>query len=192
MKKKILIILGHPAKESFCKSIANEYQKSASNAGHEVKLINLAELTFDPILHEGYNVIQPLEPDLINAQNAILQAAHIIWVYPNWWGAMPALLKGFIDRVFIPGFAFKYKDNSNLCDKLLSGKSAHLYVTMDSPPWYYRWFIKMPGHIQMKRAILDFCGISQTKISNFGPVKLTTDKQREKWLNIVRNDASKI
>ncbi len=190
LKNKILIILGHPAKDSFCKSIANEYREAASSAGHEVKLINLAELAFDPILHEGYNVIQPLEPDLINAQNSILWAEHIVWIYPNWWGAMPALLKGFIDRVFIPGFAFKYRDNSNLWDKLLGGKSAQLYVTMDSPPWYYRWFTKMPGHKQMKLAILNFCGISPVKISSFGPVKSASDIQIEKWLRAVRHDAA--
>ena len=155
-----------------------------------MKLINLEELAFDPILHEGYNVIQPLEPDLINAQNSILWAEHIVWIYPNWWGAMPALLKGFIDRVFIPGFAFKYRDNSNLWDKLLGGKSAQLYVTMDSPPWYYRWFTKMPGHKQMKLAILNFCGISPVKISSFGPVKSASDIQIEKWLRAVRHDAA--
>lgn len=189
MKK--LIILGHPAQDSFCKSIADTYFGTAKEIGHEVELLNLASLKFDPILHEGYKLIQPFEPDLEHAKNLISWADHLVWIYPNWWGAMPALQKGFIDRIFIPGFAFKYRQNSNLWDKLLTGKSAHIYVTMDSPPWYYKWFTKMPGHNQMKHAILQFCGISPIKITNFGPVKTSSDIQKNKWLKSVEVDAAR-
>lgn len=189
MKK--LIILGHPAQESFCKSIAETYLATAKQMGQEVELLNLALLKFDPILHEGYKRVQELEPDLEHAKHLISWADHLVWVYPNWWGAMPALMKGFIDRVFIPGYAFKYRQNSSLWDKLLTGKSAHLYVTMDSPPWYYNWVTKMPGHNQMKRAILEFCGISPIKITNFGPLKGSSDSQRKKWLRLVAADAAR-
>jgi NAD(P)H dehydrogenase (quinone) len=189
MKK--LIILGHPAQDSFCKSIAETYLGTAKKMGQEIELLNLASLKFDPTLHEGYKKVQTFEPDLEHAKNLISWADHLIWIYPNWWGTMPALLKGFIDRVFIPGFAFKYRQNSNLWDKLLTGKSAHIYVTMDSPPWYYKWLTKMPGHNQMKRAILQFCGISPIKITNFGPIKTSSDNQRNKWLISVEVDAAR-
>ena len=86
----------------------------------------------------GYAQIQPLEPDLLDAQASITWAQHLVWVYPIWWGGLPALLKGFLDRIFLPGFAFKYRPNSALWDRLLTGRSAELLVTMDSPPWYYR------------------------------------------------------
>lgn len=182
MSKRILVILGHPATQSFCGALADSYIKGAKAAGHEVQLISLGNLSFDPVLHNGYAKIQSLEPDLVAAQAAITWAEHIVFVYPIWWGAMPALLKGFIDRVFLPGFAFKFREKSKFWDRLLSGRSAHLLVTMDSPPWYFRWVYRMPGHNQMKRTILEFSGIKPVTVSNFGPVRGSDQQQREKWL----------
>ena len=124
MTKRILVILGHPANKSFCGALADSYVKGAEAAGNEVRLISLGNLSFDPVLHNGYATIQELEPDLVTAQAAITWAQHIVFVYPIWWGAMPALLKGFIDRVFLPGFAFKYREGSQFWDRLLSGRSA--------------------------------------------------------------------
>jgi len=182
MSKRILVILGHPANESFCSALADSYVEGAKAAGNEVQLLSLSNLSFDPVLHNGYATIQELEPDLVAAQAAITWAQHIVFVYPIWWGAMPALLKGFIDRLFLPGFAFKYRKGSPFWDRLLSGRSAHLLVTMDTPPWYFRWVYRMPGHNQMKRTILEFSGIKPVTVSSFGPIKYSQLQQREKWL----------
>jgi putative NADPH-quinone reductase len=182
MKKKITIILGNPDSDSYCASIASAYQNAAENSGHEVKLFKLGELEFDPILHKGYKEIQPVERSLQDAQEAIKWANHLVFVYPIWWGTMPSLLKGFFDRAFLPGYAFKYRPNSQFWDKLLTGRSAHVFSTMDTPPWYYWLIYKMPGHNQIKRTILEFSGIKPVKISSFGPVRFATDAQKEKWL----------
>jgi NAD(P)H dehydrogenase (quinone) len=112
MPTRILIILGHPRADSFCGALAEAYAEAARAGGSEVRVISLGSLSFDPILHNGYAAVQPLEPDLFAAQAAISWAEHLVFVYPLWWGAMPALLKGFIDRVFLPGFAFKFRDGS--------------------------------------------------------------------------------
>ncbi|MDH5229658.1 MAG: NAD(P)H-dependent oxidoreductase [Gammaproteobacteria bacterium] len=181
MKKNILVILGHPDTDSFCGSLADAYIDTAKQSGAEVRELQLGKLSFDPILWQGYNKIQALEPDLKKAQELILWSTHMVFVYPNWWGAMPALMKGFFDRVFLPGFAFKYRDKS-LPEKLLSGRTAHLMVTMDTPPWYYRWVFQRPGHNQMKRTILEFCGVKVVKISEFAPIMSSNQQQREKWL----------
>jgi putative NADPH-quinone reductase len=186
MGKRILVILGHPGKTSFCNALAQSYVEGARGAGHEVQYIALGQLAFDPVLHEGFGRAQELEPDLLAAQTAIAWAQHIVFVYPIWWGAMPALLKGFIDRVFLPGFAFKYHSGSVFWDRLLAGRSARLLVTMDAPPWYYRWISRMPGHNQMKRTILEFCGIKPVSIASFGPVKGSTLEKRERWLAQVK------
>lgn len=182
MPKQILVVLGHPRVDSLCGALAQYYIDGARAAGHEVRVLRLAELRFDPILHGGYVGSQPLEPDLQQAREAITAAQHLVWVYPLWWGAMPALMKGFIDRVFLPGFAFKYRQGSPFWDRLLAGRSAELLVTMDSPPWYYRWVNRMPGHQQMRRTILQFCGITPVSIHSFGSVKTSTPAQREAWL----------
>ena len=152
MKKNILVILGHPDSNSFCGSLSETYINSAKASGSEVREIKLGELSFDPVLWNGYNEIQELEPDLIKAQELIQWSNHIVFVYPNWWGGMPALMKGFIDRTFLPGFAFKYR-GGNLPDKLLSGRTAHLMVTMDTPPWYYRWIFHRPGRFTISKVV---------------------------------------
>ena len=190
MKKNILVILGHPNKNSFCGSLAKAYIDSAKVSGSEVRELQLGELKFDPILWNGYNKIQELEPDLVKAQEFIQWSNHMVFVYPNWWGAMPALMKGFFDRVFLPGFAFKYRGNS-LPDKLLIKRTAHLMVTMDTPSWYYHWIYRRPGHNEMKRTILEFCGIKVVKISEFAPIKGSSQQQREKWIAIAKDLGSK-
>ncbi len=109
MGKRILVILGHPSSNSFCAALAERYTQSAMRAGHEVRPLFLGSMDFDPVLREGYQQVQPLEADLRNAQADILWAELLVLVYPIWWGGVPALLKGFFDRVFLPGFAFKYR-----------------------------------------------------------------------------------
>lgn len=181
--KRILIIQAHPNNDSLCQALAEAYEAGARTAPCEVRRINLHELKFDPVLHHGNRGEQALEPDLVQAQAHIAWAGHLVLVYPNWWGSMPALLKGFIDRTLLPGFAYKYRANSSLWDKLLTGRTAHLLVTMDTPGWYYRWVWNRPGHNQMKHTVLGFCGIKTTGITEFAPVHGSTPRQREQWLS---------
>lgn len=182
MGKRILLILGHPSDASFCAALAERYVQSAIDAGHEVRQLRLGELDFDPVLREGYRQIQALEEALSVAQSDILWAEHLTLVYPIWWGGIPALLKGFFDRVFLPGFAFKYRKGKAFPDKLLKGRTAHLLVTMDTPPWYYRWFYHMPGLHQVRKTTLEFCGIKPLRTLTFGPLLDSSDQQRNTWL----------
>ncbi len=185
-RRRVLVILGHPDRDSFCGALATAYREAAIAAGDAVRRIDLGELQFDPVLWQGYRQVQPLEPDLQQAQADILWAEHLVFVYPNWWGTMPALLKGFIDRTFLPGFAFKYHRDDPFWDRLLAGRSAQLLVTMDTPTWYYRWFFKMPGHEQMRRTILEFCGVKPVRIQVFSPIRSASDAQRSRWLQQVQ------
>ena len=183
--KNILIINAHPDKESFCFALAESYKIGASKDNPNVKLIHLIDLKFNPILIFGYRKISELEPDLVQIQNYILWANHLVFVYPNWWATFPALLKGFIDRVFVPGFAFKYRENSPFWDKLLKGKTARLIVTMDTPSWYYWLINRSAGHNAMKIGVLEFCGIKPVKIKVFSPIKSSNETKRKKWLEEV-------
>jgi len=183
--KKILIINGHPDKKSFCFALAESYKRGADTNGTDCKLVNLIDLKFNPILTYGYRAVSELEPDLLQIQKDIKEADHLVMVYPNWWGTYPALLKGFIDRIFLPNFAFKYSDKSPLPAKLLKGKSARIIVTMDTPKWYYWLINRSPGHNSMKKAILEFSGIKPVKISSFAIIKSSTELKRKKWLDEV-------
>ncbi len=184
--KNILIINGHPDKESFCFALAESYQKGTEQSGVTCKVINLIDLDFDPILTYGYKKISVLEPDLLKAQQDIAAADHLVFVYPTWWGTYPALLKGFIDRVFLPGYAFKYHKKGPLWDKLLKGKTARIITTMDSPLWYNFLVYRSAGHNSMKKAILEFCGVKPVKITAFAPIKSSNDGKRKKWLDEVQ------
>ena len=182
----VLVILGHAQGDSLCGALADAFAQGVKAQGREVRVLKLSALQFDPVLHTAYRPVQPLEPDLLAAQQSIAQAQHLVFVYPVWWGTMPALLKGFLDRVLLPGFAFRYRRNSPWWDRLLAGRSARLLVTMDTPPWYYRWVWRQPGHQQMRRTVLGFCGVRPVRISEFGPVRLATAQQRQAWTDAAR------
>ena len=182
---KILIINGHPDKKSFCSALADSYIRGVEKSSSTCKVINLIDLKFNQILTYGYRKISELEPDLIQVQKDILEANHLVFVYPNWWNTYPALLKGFIDRIFLPNFAFKYHKNGPFWDKLLKSKTAQLIVTMDTPRWYYWLRNRRPGHNSMKIGILEFCGIKPVKIKSFGPIKSSDENKRKQWLKEV-------
>lgn len=183
--KKIVIINGHPNKESLSFAFAKAYNKGATNSGAEVKEIIIADLNFNPNLQFGYQKRTELEPDLLNAWEKIKWADHLVWIHPVWWGGLPAMMKGFIDRLFLPGFAFQYRENSILWDKLLKGKTAHIITTLDQPSWYYWLIYGRPSVNQLKKSTLEFCGINPVKVSYFGIIKNSKDTTRQKWISAV-------
>ena len=188
----VLIIMAHPRKDSFSGAIARTYKETAESLGLHVRQLDLVDHEFD------LNVItvsprqQHHERFIIDAQHHIIWADHLVFVYPTWWGAMPALLKGFFDRAFTPGFAFKELEENQSWEKLLKGKSAQLITTMDTPLWVYRWIYKNPGHNAIGKATLEFCGITPVRRLAFSPVKYSTPNQREKWLQRVEKQALKL
>lgn len=184
--KKILIINGHPNKESFNFGIAESYRKGAVESGAEVKEIIIAELDFNPNLQFGYQKIMQLEPDLIQAWEKIVWADHLVWIHPVWWGGLPAITKGFIDRLFLPGYAFRYRKNSVWWDKLLKGKTAHIITTLDQPGLYYRLMFGRPSVNQLRKSVLQFCGIKPVKVTYIGIIKTSDENQRKIWLNEVK------
>ncbi len=181
-RKKILIINGHPDRESFNFGLAEAYRMGAVRSGAEVKVIAVSEINFNPNLQYGYRQRTDLEPDLHEAQEKIKWAEHLVWIYPVWWGSIPALLKGFIDRVFLPGFAFKKRENSVWWDKLLKNKSARIISTLDQPAWYYWLVYRQPSHHAMKKLTLEFCGIKPVRITTIGPLRLSKETFRNSWL----------
>lgn len=183
--KKILIINGHPNAESFNNGLFEAYKKGARTTGAEIREIVIKDLQFNPNLQFGYQKRTELEPDLLDAWEKIKWADHLVWVHPVWWGGLPAITKGFIDRLFLPGFVFQNRENSVWWDKLLTGKTGHIITTMDQPGWYY-WLAYGQGSInQLKKSTLEFCGIKPVKVTRIGPIKHSTLSWREKWLDKV-------
>lgn len=184
--KNILIINGHPNPNSYCNALTEAYKNGASSKGNHVMVLNLFELKFDLNLANGYSKRTDLEPDLILAQEKITWAQHIVIVHPVWWGSTPALLKGFFDRIFLPGFSFKYRQEGVLWDKLLKGRTGHIIFTSDTPIWIYNYFFLSPSVNQVKKRTLEFCGISPVKVTGIGPIRQSKQEFREKWLERVK------
>jgi putative NADPH-quinone reductase/1,4-dihydroxy-2-naphthoate octaprenyltransferase len=178
----VLIILGHPRTDSFCGALADAYGKGALEAGTEVRQLDLAKLDFDLNVHTISPNQQVFEDDVRKAQEMILWAEHLVFVYPTWWGTMPALLKGFLDRVLTQGYSFKTCEGGTGYQGLLNGRSAQLITTMDTPPLIHRLVYRQPGKNAMERATLGFCGIRPVHSMVCGSVKNSSLQLRQKWL----------
>ena len=183
--KQVLIINGHPDKESFNYALSEAYIKGANKTNSIMSQINIAELEFNPNLQFGYRKRMELESDLVLAIEKIKNADHIVWVFPMWWYGYPALMKGFIERTFLPGITYQPIEGKALPEKLLKGKSARLIITSDTPKWYDFMIMKSPTINQLKNGTLKFCGISPVKITYIASMKNSTSELREKWLNKV-------
>lgn len=183
--KRILLINGHPDQESFNFGLAEAYKRGVHQSEASFKEIRVRDLQFNPNLAYGYRKRTELEPDLLKAQELIKWADHIVWVFPVWWGSVPAIMKGFLDRVLLPGFAFKKREGSLWWDKFLTGKTSRIICTLDQPAWFYRWINRGPSHHAMTKLTLHFIGIKKVKITAIGPIRLSKDGYRQRWLDRV-------
>jgi NAD(P)H dehydrogenase (quinone) len=180
-KKKIYILLGHQDCDTLSGHLADTYEKAAMDAGHEVRRTDICNIKFDPILHKGYKEIQALEPDLVKVQEDFKWAEHIVILYPNWWCTMPALLKGLFDRMFLPGFGFRFsKEKPGEWTPLLTGKTARVIVTAGMNPLKARFHFGDFTN-ELARGILGFAGIKPVEITIFGPSERASDAKREQW-----------
>lgn len=184
---KILIINGHPNKESFNYALAGAYQDGAIKSGASVSVIHIGELQFNANLQFGYTKRMDLEPDLLDSLEKIKAADHLVWIHPVWWGGMPAIMKGFIDRLFLPGLTYQYRENSVWWDKLLTGKTARIITTLDQPGWYYRLMFGRPSVNQLKKSTLEFCGVKPVKLTYVGIIKTANPEKRQHWINQIYN-----
>lgn len=186
---RIFILLGHPNQNTLSKALADTYEQAAVAAGHEVRRLNLNELTFDPVLWKGYQSVQPLEPDLSRVQENLTWCEHFVLIYPNWWGSMPALLKGMWDRMFLPRFAFSMWKNRLGWDRLLSGRSARVIILCGNPPFVDRF---MFGNYAaaIGWSILRFAGFT-TRITSFGPADRASAARVSRWMHRIRSLARK-
>lgn len=177
--KKILVFEGNPKEKSLCKLISETYVRGAKDSGHEVKIFHISDMKFDPNLKEGYNKNQKLEKDLVEVQKKILWANHLVFVYPIWWGSLPAKFKGLVDRVFLPGFAFKFEKRTILPKQFLKGKSARMITTRGGSRIFYFGSLSFPGMI-MRRFLLNFCGVFPVRSKSFYSVNHISEKRAKK------------
>ena len=188
--RKIFILHGNPHRgKSLTGALADVYESAAREVGYAVERLNLSEMQFDPILHNGYREIQPLEPDVMRFQQMVRECDHLVLIYPNWWCTMPALLKGLFDRAWLPGFAFNMRKGNDGAPvagwhKLLKGKTARVIITAGSRPFLIR-LVFGDFTNEIKYGILWFAGF-KPKITTFGPADHASARTAGRWMKKVQ------
>ncbi len=183
--KKIFIFVGNPDSDSLSSALADAYAHGAQAAGHEVRLTRIGDMKFDPILHKGYKVIQPFEPDILKFQEDVRWCEHFVSVFPVWWSDMPALMKGLIDRAWMPGFGFKFRKGMIPgWHRLLRGRSARVITTSDTHP-FVLWFLFGGNINNWVRGTLRFSGFAPIRKTWFSGMRKSSPEHIKKLLAVV-------
>ena len=171
-QRDILILQGHPdpAGGHLGHALAAAYAEGAHDAGHRVSTIDVAALDFPLLRSQAEWQHGALPPGLRPAQQAIGRADHLVLFFPLWLGDMPALLKGFLEQVARPGFAFEADATNPFAAKGLTGRSARVVVTMGMPALVYRFYFRAHSLRSLERNILGFVGIAPVHETLIGGV----------------------
>ncbi|MGQ0509789.1 MAG: NAD(P)H-dependent oxidoreductase [Betaproteobacteria bacterium] len=184
----IVLIQGHPEAGGgrFCHALAAAYAEGAEAAGHSVRKIDVAELSFPLLRSQREWSTGEVPPDIAQAQESIRWAQHIVILYPMWLGEMPALLKGFLEQVLRPGFGTSAVEDGQHWTRLLTGRSARIVVTMGMPALAYRLWFGAHSLRSLKRNVLAFCGIGPLRDTLIGNVEGCGAAARGRWLEKLR------
>lgn len=185
---KHLIVLGHPNPESFCSSLTKELHDFLISQGDEARIRNLYEIGFNPVLsaNDFSAFADNTTPDDIKIEQEYIKwADHIIFIYPVWWGAMPAILKGYVDRVFSEGFAYEYVANGSV--GLLKPRKGSVICTTGAPTFVYKK-VHDAMDVLSKDVLFDFMGIEPYKQIYYGAVPSVTDEVRKGYIENAKQE----
>ncbi|RAL20586.1 NAD(P)H dehydrogenase [Lujinxingia litoralis] len=188
----ILVIDAHPdpSPQRFGHALAEAYADEIRGGGAPVRVLRLSDLSFEPVLRDSRDIPQPWEPDLHDAMEAIAQSRWVTLVFPTWWAGPPALLKGFIDRVMLPGVAYRHEGKA-LPTGLLAGRGARIVTTMDAPSWWYTLAHRRSVHGSMIQGTLRYVGFGPVRDTTVYTLRELSEEQREQKLRQVRIAARK-
>jgi putative NADPH-quinone reductase len=170
--RNIVIIDGHPDRMArhLVHALARAYAAGAQAGGHRVRWIRLAELDVPFLTSQDEWEEDPVPPGLVDAQEAVRWADHLIILYPLWLGDMPAMLKALLEQILRPGFAF-HQSGKLRWRKALGGRTARIVVTTGMPALLYRLYFLALGVRLLKRNILHFVGIRPVRTTIVGNVE---------------------
>jgi putative NADPH-quinone reductase len=181
----VLVVIGHQARGSFCHAIGAMAVEELKAAGHEVIYHDLYEERFDPILPAGEIPKEAeLDPVVQLHCEEVATADGYVIVHPNWWGQPPAILKGWIDRVFRQGVVYEFTADG--VNGFLKDKTAQVFTTSNTPRDVEQQWFGDPLENLWKTCVFDFCGLKDFERRNFEPIVLSTLQERQEWLAEVR------
>jgi len=158
---RILLVYCHPVPESFCASIRDEAAKTLEGKGHEVRLLDLYAEGFDPVMgadeRRRYNDLPVGQHPLPDHIAHLRWAEGLLFVYPTWWYGLPAMLKGWLDRVWAPGVAFSMPEPGAKIGALMTHIRVLGVVTTCGAPMWWSHIIGHPGRRTITRGIRALC-----------------------------------
>lgn len=185
---KVVIVFNHPYDGSFCNAILQSVTNGLEKGNHQIDLIHLDKDNFNPVMTagdlKGFRDKKPIDPKVIEYSYRIKNADHLVFIFPIWWELMPAMTKGFIDKVIFPGVAYDYTNESNTRMKPLWNKLKGITIitTMNTPNWLY-WLLF--GNAIKKAMILGTfwkIGFKNRKWISYNQVKMVSAGKRKRWL----------
>jgi NAD(P)H dehydrogenase (quinone) len=187
--KRIYILNGHPAESSLNRTLAESYAQAAQDAGHEVRLTHLHNISFDPDFgYGGFDVQKPLEAGLEQVLTDIEWSQHMVITTPMWWGGLPAKLKGLFDRAFLPGRTFDTRQTNwiGMPAPMLSGRTGRVIMTSDTPNYFMRLVYHNAMLRQLRDQILGFVGIKPARFTHFSGASNPKPAKIDRWIADVK------
>jgi NAD(P)H dehydrogenase (quinone) len=188
---KTLIIYAHPDTGGHCPAILDSVKAELAMRREKYEVLDLYKMKYDPVLHEeehytrGGKVISKQNKDI---QKKITESDRLIFIYPVWWGSMPAMMKGLIDKTFTSDFAFKYENG--LPQGLLKGKRALIFITSGSPSFFSCLLLGNRYVLTIKKDILGFCGV-KSRVRLLGSSNKFDDSRKELVAKTVKSEIEK-
>lgn len=181
---KVLVVIGHqnPKHDSFCHALADAAIETLRADGHEVICHDLYAESFDAILPHG-EVLKggELDPVVRRHCDELLAADGIVVVHPNWWAQVPAILKGWIDRVFRQGLVYGFGPGGTIIGNL-AGKTALVLSTSNTPREAELQLYGDPLENWWRTCVFGFCGVTNFRRRNFESIVMSNPEQRQGWL----------
>ncbi|KMY69086.1 NAD(P)H dehydrogenase [Desulfocarbo indianensis] len=182
----ILLVLGHPSGDSFCAAIAQSARTALEELGHEVIFHDLYREGFDPLI-SAREIPQdaPLDPVAARHCRELAQAEGIVVVHPNYWGQPPAMLKGWIDRVFRPGVAYRFLEGDGgegVPEGLLKARLAVVLNTSNTFEDREMAVFGDPLENIWRKCLFQFCGVPDFYRHTFRVIVTSSLEQRRQWL----------
>lgn len=187
----IIILSGHPRAGSFTEQLSEAFMQGAQSAGHQVKLFKLHQIDLGSNLLPQKPTEEHWSGMMENLWQTMERADHIVIAHPLWWGSMPGELKMLFDRLLVSGKAYSYEANKPLPIGHLTGRTAEIIMTSDTPDWFYKLGYCAAQTQLMKNQILKFIGLKPIRFTHISPIRSMSEKTRQQHLeNAKRRGAS--
>jgi NAD(P)H dehydrogenase (quinone) len=182
---RVLLVIDHPYEGSYSRALATAAIRGAETAGHDVDVIDLDRDDFDPVMRRAdlgaWREGRTVDPQVADYQERLVIADHLVLVHPVWWEVVPARLKGFFDKVLVPGYAYTESRIGTL-QGLLGLSGVTLVTTMTTPGPLYRLWFGAPVHRVVARGVFGQLGVRQVRWVNHPRVAEVSPARRDRWL----------